>query len=41
MVNDLIAVLLGNEMLTVLDFLIDKFDHLTGINVHHMIVMMV
>ena len=37
MVNDFVAVLFGNEMLTVLDFLIDKPDHPTGINVHHMI----
>lgn len=36
-VDDVVAVLVGDHLLTLLDFLIDELDHLTGLGADHMI----
>jgi hypothetical protein len=40
-VNDLVAMRFGNRVLTLLYFVVDKLDHLIGIHIDHMIVVMV
>ena len=41
MIDNFITVLLSDRVLTVLNLLVYELDHLAGIYIHHMIVMMV
>jgi hypothetical protein len=41
MINNLKALLGGNGVLTRFDFAVDKLDHLIGVHVDHVVVMIV
>ena len=41
MINDVVTVLLCNQVLPPLDLVVNKLNHLAGIDIYHMIVVMI